>query len=235
MQKNSRLWVFGDSYSTPYFKVEPPQSFWGLAAKHMGCHSIWNCSWPGNSWMSVRHMLIAQQSQFDFEQDFFLIGIPPLERFTAFDNYKNTTYQAQVFDVTSWAMTPSPIDCHTGLQIVRYQDAKTMAIYEDRSWTETQLLSDIFLLTQWLDSCQARYVIINLNRPLSKDNYWGPTQFLLPFALAHPRCILFDRTYQSVNQGLIPPADFDQYGWDGHHGADGNRNFFESSLKDLLC
>jgi len=235
LQKNSRLWVFGDSYTTPHFKVEPAESFWGLAAVELGVQEIVNCSWPGNSWMSVMHMVISMQQQFDLERDVLLVGIPPLERFTAFDNFRNTQYQGIAIGMEHWQETPYPISCHTGLEIVRYDQSRSMTLYEDRSWTETRVLADIFLLTQWLDTNHARYVMINLSKSFDRDNYWGPSEFLLPYALEHPRCILFDRTYRSVNLDVARPADFDQYGWDGHHGAEGNRNFFESSLKDYLC
>ena len=38
---------------------------------------------------------------------------------------------------------------------------------------------------------------------------------------------------------LNKPADFDQYGWMGHHGAAGNKYFFETlvkpKLEELFC
>ena len=46
-----------------------------------------------------------------------------------------------------------------------------------------------------------------------------------------PECIIFENTYYSVNyQDKIKPADFDTYGWQGHHGAKGNLNWYNKTL-----
>jgi hypothetical protein len=231
----NKLWVFGDSYSTPDLCVSPKDSFWGLAATHLGTSEIINCSWPGNSFDSVKHMIISMQSQIDFANDFLIIGVPPLERLTVFDNFKNTRYNATCIKTDSWRAHKQQINCHTGLQVIRGDEAQKMVIYEDRAWTETQMLSTIFLLTSWLDSLNANYLIVNLSKPVDANNIWGPSEFVLPYCLAHNKCILFDNTYYSVNLDQHKPADFSQHGWMGHHGAEGNRNFFEKSIKDKLC
>ena len=78
MFKNfDNLWVFGASFSTPDVCVSPKDSFWGLAASYLNVKNITNCSWPGNSFDSVCHVLISMQEQYDWDNDIFFIGIPP--------------------------------------------------------------------------------------------------------------------------------------------------------------
>jgi hypothetical protein len=233
MTKYKKLWVFGDSFTTPDCCVSPAQSFWGLAARSLDVNLIVNLSWPGCSWTSVQHNLISQQHEYQWDTDFFIIGIPPLERLTVFDNHKNTSYHRHMF-TRSWDYQKELLVCHTGLETVTGHSAQQLIIYSDRSWLETQVLNSIFLLTQWLDSVNANYLIVNLSKPLDLENKWGPTTFNLEYCKNHHRCILFEDTYQSVNQGVNKPADFDRYGWMGHHGPEGNRHFFEVSLKNKL-
>ena len=235
MQKNCKtLWVFGDSYSTPEYCVPPQQSFWGLVAEHLRAERIINSSWPGNSWYSVQHTLIGQQTEYNWDEDYFLIGIPPIERLTVFDNYKDTKYNRSVFS-KNWTKTTESLLCHSGLEIIRGHEAQKMAIYLDRSWVETQALNSIFLLTQWLDFKRAKYLILNLSKPFDANNYWGPTTFNLEYCKQHSKCVLFENTYFSSNENLNKPIDFAQHGWMGHHGPMGNKHFFEISIKDKLC
>ena len=97
-------------------------------------------------------------------------------------------------------------------------------------FTERKLLRNIFLLTTWLDSKNSNYILVNLSKSLDKNNVWGPSNFVLPYAINHPRCILFKDTYYEINLNINSPADFDLYGWSGHHGPAGNKYFFEQSL-----
>lgn len=235
-----KLWVFGDSYTTPNFCVSPAESFWGITANTIGVKSVINCSWPANSFDSIMHMVVSMQNDYDWANDFLIIGIPPLERLTVFDNYKDTHYNKHIFDPESWQSKIDEVSCHTGLVNVKLETLKDLSMLEDRAWTETQLLRNIFLLTTWLDSKNANYMILNLSKDFDKDNHWGPSEFLLPYTLKHPRCILFENTYHNINLNKNPPADFDKYGWAGHHGPVGNKYFFEKSLlptmqRNKLC
>lgn len=228
------LWVFGDSYSTPGLCVEPCDSYWGLASKYLSTNSIRNCSRSSNSWRSVQHLLISMQEEYNWKNDFFLIGIPPLERITVFDDHKDTRYIGKLISNT-WEEKEFDILCHRGLiSYQNYGDDRKLIIFSDRAWVETDLLNDIFLMTAWLDSKGANYLIVNHSKPLDSGNVWGPTTYLLPFAKNHPRCILFENTYHSVNVGVVQPADHKIYGEFGHHGAEGNRRFFELSVKSKL-
>ena len=223
--------MFGDSYTTPDVCVEPKESFWGLVGAQIGADTIMNLSRPVNSFDTVCHLLISMQNQYDWQQDLLLIGVPPLERVTVFDDYKDTAYHATQFDTKTWSKHIRPVAAHHGLICLQnYGQDHTLIIHDDRAWVETQALRNIFLLTTWLDSKQANYMILNLSKNFDKQNIWGPSEFVLPYALQHDRCILFENTYHDINLNKNPPADFDQYGWTGHHGPTGNRYFFEKSL-----
>ena len=232
LKKYDKLWVFGDSFSTPNLCVKSPESYWGLTASYLSIPTIKNCSKPVNSLDTVCQLLIGMQSEFDWKKDLFLISIPPLERITIFDNYKDTKYVGHTISTSDWSDKIFLVSAHNGLvSLQNFGNDKRLVIHEDRSWLETQTLRTIFLLTSWLDSIHANYMIVNVcGRDLDENNVWGPTEFLLPYCKKHPRCILFKDTYHSVNFNINPPADFDQYGWNGHHGAAGNKYFFEQSL-----
>ena len=235
LKEYNNLWVFGDSFTTPNMKVVPENSFWGLAAKHLNITNITNCSWPGNSFDSVCHMLISMQEQYDWANDIFFIGIPPLWRLTIFDNFKDTRYTGYNFNTTTWSSDRFEISCHTGLQNFNVGKDKLLTIFETRTWTETETLRTLFLLTAWLDSKNARYLIYNLSDPLDANNKWGPSDFLLPYCMKHKNCILFENTYYSVNVGINRPVDATSENvWRGHHGAPGNQLFFEKSIKPKL-
>ena len=105
----NRLWVFGDSYSTPNVCVSPEESFWGLAASMLSVDTVINCSRPKISFDSVCQMLIGEQQRYNFNRDFFIIGLPPLERITVFDNHKDTALTSSIFDTKTWQAETSNV------------------------------------------------------------------------------------------------------------------------------
>lgn len=229
--------MFGDSYSTPHYCVDPQDSFWGLAGKQLGVEQIVNVSRPINSFDSVCQLLIGMQNQYEYiwKEDFFIIGVPPLERISIFDDHKDTQYSSTIFN-SDWTEIHTTIEAHRG--IVSEQGLggdKWLTIHNDRSWNETQALRQIYLLTKWLDSNQANYLICNLGKPLDTDNWWGPGEFVLKHAIDHNKCILFENTYYSVNVGInLPPDASSPEDWHGHHEAEGNKLYYETSLKHKM-
>jgi hypothetical protein len=235
-QLYNRLWVFGDSHSTPGAGVAPEQSFWALAARHLGVATVDNCSRPKLSFDSVAHIIVGEQHQYCWDKDFFIIGLPPLERITVFDDHKDTELLKKSFDTSNWKMQTSGVVSHHGLINFQYTDLeKAFVTMHDRAWLEAQILRQLFLLTQWLDSHSASYLIVNLSKNLDSDNLWGPTQTILDYCNNHPRCEVFKNSMYDCNLNLHKPDDFHQYGWYGHHGSDGNRHFFETTIKNKLC
>jgi hypothetical protein len=225
--------MFGDSYSTPNYCVSPQESFWGLTAAALGVDTVINGSRPVNSFDSVCQLVVGMQQQIDWQQDLVLIGIPPLERITVFDNHKDTAYVGHQYDTGTWQEQSVDMLCHRGLvSLQNYGTDKTLIVHSDRSWLETQTLRTVFYLTTWLDSIDANYMILNLSKDLDINNVWGPSTFVLDHCANHPRCILFKDTYHGINIGVNRPADSDTP--EGHHGAAGNRYFFENSLLPSL-
>lgn len=231
LKKYDKLWVFGDSYSTPHVCVSPKESFWGLTAIQCDIPTIMNCSRPVNSFDSVCHLLISEQNSYDWDKDLFLIGVPPLERIAIFDDHKNTPYYGHNINTATWEAHGFQIQSHHGIiGLQNYGTDKQLVIHSDRAWLETQVLRNIFLLTTWLDSKNSNYMIVNLSKPFNSNNVWGPSNFVLPYSINHSRCILFNDTYHDINLNINLPADFKEFGWNGHHGSAGNKYFFEQSL-----
>lgn len=221
--------MFGDSYTTPGNCVDPADSFWGLLAKTANIPITINCSRPVNSFDSICQLLVGMQNEIDWNNDLVLVGIPPLERITVFDNFKDTEYLGHKINTDNWHQETFDLACHRGLVCLQnYGSDKQLILHYDRSWLETQTLRTVFFLTTWLDSVNANYMILNLSKDFDKNNVWGPSNFVLPYCLNHPRCILFEKTYHGINIGVNKPADEDEP--HGHHGPAGNRYFFEKSL-----
>lgn len=234
MKSYKNLWVFGGSNSLTGYYVNPTDSYWGLTADWLGVDTIYNFSWANNSFDSVCHTLISQQSKYNWQDDFFLIGIPPLERWTIFDNHKDTVTTATKLATNNWQVEKFEVESHHGLQNIHFFDDKSTVVFEDRAWTEVMAMKTIFLLNSWLDSERANYLIVNQSKDLDLDNIWRPSEFLLPACSSHDRNILFEGGYYDVNCNVNKPVDFDVYGWNGHHGPEGNKYFFEKSLLPKL-
>lgn len=239
-KKYDKLWVFGDSFSTPNFCVKAKNSFWGLTATKLSVNKLFNYSWPRNSLDSIVHTLICEQrgdswgDAYDWSNDFFLIGVPPLSRLTVVSkNNQIETLANEINIQQDWKDFNFDVTSHRGLiNLSSYCDVN-FAIHEDSSWTQTQAMRNIFLLNSWLDSKKANYLIVNLSVNFYDDNSsFG--NFLLEQCLNHPRNVLFTNSYYNINLNINKPADFDQYGWLGHHGPAGNQRFFEKSILPAL-
>lgn len=232
-KKYRKLWVFGDSYTTPGYCVDPQHSFWGLTASTQGIDTICNCSRPSNSWTTIQQLLVGMHADIEWSQDLVFVGVPPLERITVFDDYRDTAYSAHMIDTGTWHSHTIDVPCHRGLiTLQNFGEDRQLVLHSDRSWLETDTLRQIFLLTQWLDSVGAHYLIINLSKDFDSNNHWGPSTFVLDHCLHHPNTILFQDTYHGINIGVNRPVDSDRP--EGHHGSAGNRYFFEKSLLPKL-
>jgi len=227
------LWVFGDSYSTPGVWLEPQASFWAEVAKILGVIETHNYSRPGNSLDSVIHLLVSESLNYDWKQDFFLIGIPPLVRLTIVSADDKKIYHKKVYDKQMRQIDEPQITCHHGLESRSFYDDPLAVRFDDPTWNEIQACRQIFLINQWLDKQGANYLVINLSKDFSND-YPATGEFLMEQCFNHPRNVLIGDTYWGINYGINKPADFDQYGWSGHHGAPGNQYFFEHSLLPRL-
>jgi hypothetical protein len=234
--KNSILNIFGDSFSTPYNWVEPSKSFWGLAAKDLSVTEIVNYSHSGFSLDHVIHILLNED--FNFEDDYFLIGIPPLFRNVVYNDNSNSKWTATTFN-TEFVSKQIPVSSlDNTLKFTFEQQILNNQEELDRfntEWLDVQSLEKIFLLYQYMTSNNAKFLILNLTRPIMFQELWPAGQGIMRKVNALKECVIFDNTFQSVNfTDRIKPADFDRYGWVGHHGAAGNLNWYNKIVKNKM-
>jgi len=217
-----KLHIFGDSYSTPGYYVEPRDSWWGLVAHDLQnqIDEVVNWSWPGNNIDSIAHIIVSNSEIFR-PDDYLIIGIPPLQRLTMFNPDKEIWPKKVLYDQNLLERDREDILCHRGLaQYVIHEMDKQYVI-----------LLDSFISNQ-LD-CK-KFVFLNLSVPFQPLTEWPVLNCLQKNAYANKRMILFDNTYYSVNLEKHQPADFDTHGWMGHHGPKGNHHWYESVVKSRI-
>lgn len=224
----SRLIVYGDSYSTPGFHVEPKDSWWGLIAVALQVDSVENFSWPGNNVDSISHLIVAG-SGFSCK-DFVIVGVPPIERFTVYDPDGLPPSYHRFFGNLELIDRPC-LPEHDGLkQVTTHQLGQGYVMSWNRSWQETQVLRELFLLTRYIHEWTANYLIVNLAEPFQPKTEWPALASIQRRFLADPHSILFEDTYFSTNKNVHRPVDFDTHGWHGHQGSAGNHHWYEKVL-----
>lgn len=232
-----KLNVLGDSFSTPDFLVPADQSFWGLMAQELGTGVV-NFSNHGFGLDHVLHILLSEE--FDFEQDFFFVGIPPLTRYMAYDDNAKVQWSARSYEtMPSDQYCSREIKClentqrHTFEQ--RFVNDRTGAVRFNAEWNDVQNLEKIYLLCNYLKSNRAKFVVGNLTTPIHYQSLWPAGGPIMRKIRNSPECILFEDTYMSVNcNDGIKPADYDKYGWHGHHGSAGNKNWYDKIIKPKM-
>lgn len=232
---SSKLHVLGDSYTTPGYCVEPQDSFWGLAAQELGIGTV-NYSYPGFSLDHFVHILL--NGEFNFAQDYFIIGVPPLLRYIGYQDHSGTAWPAQEFDL-NFSAKVVPTAYLTNTQRLRFEEqfknSREAIDHFSLEWNDVQCLEKIYLIHQYLSFHSAKFIIVNLSDPLHFQESWPPAQRIMTTVRDLPECVIFDHTYYSVNrQDQIKPADFEQYQWQGHHGAEGNANWYNKVIKPKM-
>lgn len=231
----SKLYVFGDSYSTPGFCVDPRDSWWGLLAKDLAnnIEGIDNYSWPGNNIDSIQHIIVANRDMFQ-KDDYIVIGIPPIERLTVFE-HDSQPKQVIKFDPVVNEVARSHVTRHDGLkQITRHQLEKQLVDLWNRSWQEAQILRQLITLGAWLDTVVDRYLVLNLSEPFQPRTQWPTLNSLQQQVSEHSNMLVFQDTYYSFNKDIVKPTDFDTHGWFGHHAAEGNYRWYEGAIQPQL-
>lgn len=231
-----RLIVFGDSFSSTNYCVDVDCSFYGRLGKELGVDLIVNYSWPGNDLTTIKHLVVNEIDQFDPENDYVVVGIPPIERVTLYDsdNADIRSFSRMLID-SSWQVKNEKISFLQGTMSGPIHDLVPgyIAVY-DRSWHEAMTLTDVNLLHGFLDSKKFRHIIVNLTQPFDSETQWNTLTNLIRLTKQHPNNIIFDKTYYSVNYQKHIPVDYDRYGWFGHHGADGNQRWYEEAINPLV-
>lgn len=228
----ARLIVYGDSYSTPGFHVDVKDSWWGLVASKLQVDVVENYSWPGNNVDSISHLIVSSAGF--ARDDYVIIGVPPIERFTIFDRdgYEPCCHR---FFGNLQKIEQRPVTEHTGLkQVTAHQLGKEYVMSWNRSWAEAQTLRELFLLKQYISGWTANCLIVNLAEPFQPETEWPTLAGIQRRFLADPHAILFKNTYYSVNKDVNHPADFDTHGWHGHHGPMGNLHWYKTVLEPKI-
>lgn len=232
----ARLWVFGDSYSTPNFCVAPKDSWWGLLADDLGTKisEVNNYSWAGNNIDSIGHILINLCESFK-QDDYVVVAIPPLQRLTMFNPAENKEYKATIYNAQLVEQDQIDVLCHTGLMQygVHHMDRKFIDLWNP-SWIEAQVLRQILTLDSYLKTFIDNIVWVNSSVPLQAPTQWPVLTTLQKLALAKNNFELFEKTYYSVNFEKNKPVDFDEWGWMGHQGPAGNQAWYQESIKPLI-
>lgn len=233
----SKLYVFGDSYSTPEFCVAPADSWWGLLAKDLGkkISAVENYSWPGNNIDSIGHVLMTLSGQFN-KDDYIAIGIPPLQRLTMFNPAESNMQQSVLYDSTLAEQDRKDVLCHTGLAQypIHDMDKKFISLWNP-SWIEAQTLRHMLTMDSFLKSRVNNVVWLNASVPFQPLTQWPVLETLQQLAQSHDNFLLFDKTYYTVNYERNRPADFDTHGWFGHHSAVGNKAWYTEAVRPLIA
>ena len=229
----SKLYIFGDSYSTPGFCVESRDSWWGLLAAKLDITNIENFSWPGNNIDSIAHIIVANANLFN-QDDYIVIGVPPIERLTVFENDAGPMQYIE-FDNAFNETIRKEVPCHSGLkQLTRHQMGRQEIDQWNRSWQEAQILRQLITLIAYLEKISNRVLIVNLSEPFQPITGWSTLNSLQRQAYNDPRLLLDRDTYYSVNYNINQPEDFETHKWFGHQGAAGNHHWFTTSLLPKL-
>lgn len=237
MPKDSKLNVFGDSYSTPGFCVEPSDSFWGLMAQDLGIDMIYNYSHPGFSLDHIIHILLNES--FDFSRDYFCIGIPPLVRYIGYDDKSNQSWHGKKIDINLSIEEKIIISSIENTVILNFRDVydnhPTILDKFSSEWHDVQSLEKIFLLANYLKTKSAKFLLLNLSNPICYQDLWPAGKGIMAKVAELPECVIFDNTYYSTNfQDKIKPIDYDAHGWQGHHGLEGNSNWYNRIIKNKM-
>lgn len=232
----TKLFVFGGSSSTPDFQVDSNLSWWGKMALELGVDRVMNYSWPGNNLESILHIIVSSPDMFN-KNDYVVIGVPPVERATFFDEEKSEYYFTTLNKTLNESMK-TKVQYHESLkQLSIHQLGKEIVNNWNRSWAEAIALRSIITALLYIEKQTPNVLITNLSKPFQtlqeKDN-WPVLEGLQKQAENDPRIMLFKDTYFSVNYKLNKPVDFTEFGWHGHHGPVGNQHWYDTSLKPKM-
>lgn len=231
----AKLYVFGDSYSTPRYFVEPRDSWWGLMATELASNidGIENYSWVGNNFNSIAHIIVSNGDMFN-KDDYLVIGIPPVDRMTIVDaqaeHKKFVTFNTGLYEINR-----NFVSRHEGLaQTTIHKMSRDVVELWDRSWFEAQFMRQILTLNSYLENIVDHVMFVNLSEPFQVDSEWSVLEGLRRQIFNKSNMIVFKDTYYSTNFNINRPVDFDDYGWFGHQGIVGNRYWFEQVLQPKM-
>ena len=234
------LYVLGCSFATPNFCVEPKESFWGNAGRDLKVDRIVNFAHSGFSLDILIHILLNED--IDFENNHLLFGIPPLARINIFQdqsppiehNYKEYDKNFKEVDIKQKSLT--------NVRWLGYDeifgDEKKFIGNLDYNWLTVEGLNKILLVHNYLTAKKINFIIANLTVPMLYQDPWPTGEEIMRKTKNLKECILFENTPWDVNKkDNIRPVDrnpSDPDCWFGHHGAEGNFNWYNKVLKKKM-
>lgn len=229
----SKLHIFGDSYSTPNYLVQPNESWWGLLSHDLDVTDIVNWSWWGSNLDNIAHTMFCYQDQI-LSNDYVVIAVPPLIRVTVFepDTADELPVKPSVITYNSTlSQTKSElILSHSGLIGKSVTDmGKSYVQGWNPGYAEAIAIRTIGLL---LGNFNVKIIVVNASMPFQEPTMW-PTLGMAQAQLQNDSRVELQNTYYSVNLNKYIPVDYDKWGWNGHHGPDGNLEFYTQVVKPL--
>ena len=106
---------------------------------------------------------------------------------------------------------------------------KTAIAELDHETIECSLYAHLIGLMEFLKARNKKFLIVNNSKPFTSDPLPMRDPYVEYFK-QEPRVLNWfnnSRTQFHETVSKIKPVDFDQYGWDGHDGAEGHRAYFE--------
>jgi hypothetical protein len=236
----STLYVFGDSFATPDFCVEPRQSFWGRAAQDLQVDEIHNHAHDGMPLDVILHVVLNET--IDWSHSYILVGIPPLPRIGIFKDQSRAmrrTFRVYDRDFNQTNQTQHSVtNVHWLDTDERFRGDRFTIAHYDHGWQELQSLEKILLLHAYLSQRTPNFIIANLTAPIAYQPDWEIGKKVYEQIKDLRECILFEDTPHDFNQrdGIKPvdrpPGSEDC--WFGHHGAEGNANWYHKVLKPRM-
>ena len=220
------LYVDGDSYTTPWYYVEAQDSYWSLFGDHVNASSVVNYAYIGKS----NEGIMRNATRFAIENKntevFFLLGFTHLERRDFF---------ASEFRTGNAPDKKNPNPKERGVRSKKHSgidSPKENIITYSREFEEAQFLSNLLNLYGFFKYANCKFMFHFCSKPLEHNPLPLVNDFYLEVSNHKEIVNLFDNTYGTYNQKLnIRPADYSQYGWDGHHGPEGNKAYSEFLIK----
>lgn len=240
-----KLYVFGDSFATPYVCVDPKESFWGLSAKELKVDEIYSYAWSGNGLENIIHTILNEPIDFNDSNSYYIIGIPPLLRHSIYyDNkIKGIPSSSAINDRNLYKFSKdfekvNPIDALSLTGVGNWEFEKTFrndreyVSYFHAEWRDILSLEKIYLLDSFLKNKNAKFMIVNLTVDIHYQDQWPAGKEIMKKINELNTCFMFADSYHDLNtRDGIKPADYERYGWMGHHGPEGNLNWYNKHIK----
>lgn len=216
------LYVIGDSYTTPDFCVSVEDSYWSKFAKYINADIIVNHSHPGKNNSNMLRNAVRFVLENKEKNIFVLIGLTSLCRL----DYYNRSIINLFNDKNG----------NTSELYIHNYDKKQSSEFDKwfvSTWcyefSLVNLLKDILTSAAFFQLNKVDYLIQNCSATHQQELH-NPLVKLFTQEVNKDLRVpnLYKDSFHNLNLELgIKPADYDNYGWHGHHGSEGNEIYFQ--------